>query len=70
MDRGAQAERTTDHTDGGVARAAGGRAPAGGGATGAEAAETLRAAEMAVLAAALRAAEGETLTGGGKRRKR
>lgn len=70
LDRGAQAERTTDHTDGGVARAAGGRAPAGGGATGAEAAETLRAAEMAVLAAALRAAEGETLTGGGKRRKR
>ena len=70
LDRGAQAERTTDHTDGGVTRAAGGRAPAGGGATGAEAAETLRAAEMAVLAAALRAAEGETLTGGGKRRKR
>ena len=59
-DRGAQAERT---------RAAGGRAPAGGGATGAEAAETLRAAEMAVLAAALCTAEGET-RGGGKRRKR
>ena len=59
-DRGAQAERTH----------ASGRAPAGGGATGAEAAETLRAAEMAVLAAALRAAEGETQAGGGKRRKR
>ena len=70
LDRGAQAERTTDHTDGGVTRAAGGRAPAGGGATGAEAAETLRAAEMAVLAAALRAAECDARVGARKRKKR
>ena len=43
-------------------------APAGGGAVGAEAAETLRAEEMAILAAALHAAEGDA-RGGRKRKK-